>query len=85
MVSVLPESVSAKDADTDSDKAVMMYETNARATNSVSQSADRLALLRLGHQSKSLVHAPVLTAAHRQRRLEFATSTAPGRPMSGDR
>ncbi|GFX65516.1 hypothetical protein TNCV_4735611 [Trichonephila clavipes] len=29
-------------------------------------------LLRLGLQSRRLVHAPMLIAAHRQRRLEFA-------------
>ncbi|GFU75017.1 transposable element Tcb1 transposase [Trichonephila clavipes] len=45
---------------------------NQDATNSVSQTTIQQTFLRLGLRSRRLVHAPVLTAVHRQRRLAFA-------------
>ncbi|KFM66064.1 Transposable element Tcb1 transposase, partial [Stegodyphus mimosarum] len=45
---------------------------NQGATKSVSQSTIQRTLLRLGLRSRRLVRAPMLTAVHRRRRLEFA-------------
>ncbi|GFW19190.1 transposable element Tcb1 transposase [Trichonephila clavipes] len=45
---------------------------NQGATKSVSQTTIQRTLLRLGLRSRRLVRAPMLTAAHRRRRLEFA-------------
>ncbi|GFW64552.1 transposable element Tcb1 transposase [Trichonephila clavipes] len=45
---------------------------NQGATNSVFQITFQRMLLRLGSQSRRLVHAPILAAVPRQRRLEFA-------------
>lgn len=45
---------------------------NQGATNSVSQTTVQRTLLRLGLRSRRLVHASMLTAVHRRRRLEFA-------------
>ncbi|GFW37157.1 transposable element Tcb1 transposase [Trichonephila clavipes] len=39
---------------------------NQEATNSISQTIFQRTLLRLGFRSRYLVHAPMLTAAHRQ-------------------
>ncbi|GFX41209.1 transposable element Tcb1 transposase [Trichonephila clavipes] len=43
-----------------------------QATKSVSQTTIQRTLLRLGLRSRRLVRAPMLTAVHRRRRLEFA-------------
>ncbi|GFS87658.1 transposable element Tcb1 transposase [Trichonephila clavipes] len=45
---------------------------NQGATKSVSQTTIQRTLLRLGLRSRRLVRAPMLTAVHRRRRLEFA-------------
>ncbi|GFV19463.1 transposable element Tcb1 transposase [Trichonephila clavipes] len=45
---------------------------NQGATKSVSQTTIQRTLLRLGLRSRHLVRAPMLTAVHRRRRLEFA-------------
>ncbi|GFU83814.1 transposable element Tcb1 transposase [Trichonephila clavipes] len=45
---------------------------NQGATNSVFQTTVQLSLLRLVLRSRRLVHAPMLTAVHQQRRLEFS-------------
>ncbi|GFV63379.1 transposable element Tcb1 transposase [Trichonephila clavipes] len=45
---------------------------NQGATKSVSQTTIQQTLLRLGLRSRHLVRAPMLTAVHRRRRLEFA-------------
>ncbi|GFU68105.1 transposable element Tc3 transposase [Trichonephila clavipes] len=45
---------------------------NQGATKSVSQTTIQRTLLRLGLRSRRLVCAPMLTALHRRRRLEFA-------------
>ncbi|GFY19009.1 hypothetical protein TNCV_3876971 [Trichonephila clavipes] len=54
------------------------------ATNSVFQTTVQQSLLRLVLRSRRLVHAPMLTASHQQRRLEFSLGTATGHPMRGD-
>ncbi|GFX12893.1 hypothetical protein TNCV_3658891 [Trichonephila clavipes] len=45
---------------------------NQRATNSVFQTTVQRSLLRLVLRRRRLVHAPMLTAVHQQRRLEFS-------------
>ncbi|GFU67607.1 hypothetical protein TNCV_1643561 [Trichonephila clavipes] len=45
---------------------------NQGATNSVFQTTVQRSLLRLVLRSRRLVHAPMLTASHQQRRLEFS-------------
>ncbi|GFU42868.1 transposable element Tcb1 transposase [Trichonephila clavipes] len=45
---------------------------NQGATNSVFQTTVQRSLLRLVLRSRRLVHAPMLTAVHQQRRLEFS-------------
>ncbi|GFS92580.1 transposable element Tcb1 transposase [Trichonephila clavipes] len=45
---------------------------NQGATNSVFQTTVHRSLLRLVLRSRRLVHAPMLTAVHQQRRLEFS-------------
>ncbi|XP_055932068.1 uncharacterized protein LOC129962346 [Argiope bruennichi] len=45
---------------------------NQRATSSVSTTTVQRTLLRMGLRSRRLVNAPMLTAVHRRRRLEFA-------------
>ncbi|GFV32516.1 transposable element Tcb1 transposase [Trichonephila clavipes] len=45
---------------------------NQGATNSVFQTTVQRSLLRLVLRSRRLVHAPMLTAVHQRRRLEFS-------------
>ncbi|GFV53492.1 transposable element Tcb1 transposase [Trichonephila clavipes] len=45
---------------------------NEGATNSVFQTTVQRSLLRLVLRSRRLVHVPMLTAVHQQRRLEFS-------------
>ncbi|GFV14399.1 hypothetical protein TNCV_808311 [Trichonephila clavipes] len=45
---------------------------NQGATNRVFQTTVQRSLLRLVLRSRRLVHAPMLTAVHQQRRLEFS-------------
>ncbi|GFX73034.1 hypothetical protein TNCV_1704361 [Trichonephila clavipes] len=45
---------------------------NQGATNSDFQTTVQRSLLRLVLRSRRLVHAPMLTAVHQQRRLEFS-------------
>ncbi|GFV61653.1 hypothetical protein TNCV_188111 [Trichonephila clavipes] len=45
---------------------------NQGATNSGFQTTVQRSLLRLVLRSRRLVHAPILTAVHQQRRLEFS-------------
>ncbi|GFU41421.1 hypothetical protein TNCV_2171751 [Trichonephila clavipes] len=45
---------------------------NQEATNNVSQTTVQRTLLRLGIRSRCLAHAPMMSAVHWQRRLEFA-------------
>ncbi|GFY36638.1 transposable element Tcb1 transposase [Trichonephila clavipes] len=45
---------------------------NQGATNSVFQTTVQRSLLRLVLRSRRLVHAPMLTASHQQRRMEFS-------------
>ncbi|GFS92704.1 uncharacterized protein TNCV_1161301 [Trichonephila clavipes] len=45
---------------------------NQGATNNVFQTTVQRSLLRLVLRSRRLVHAPMLTASHQQRRLEFS-------------
>ncbi|GFU98117.1 ryanodine receptor [Trichonephila clavipes] len=48
------------------------HQNEPRATKSVSHTTIQRILLRLGVRSRRLVRAPMLTAVHRRRRLEFA-------------
>ncbi|GFX53394.1 transposable element Tcb1 transposase [Trichonephila clavipes] len=48
---------------------------NQGATNSVFQTTVQRSLLRMVLRSRRLVHAPMLTASHQQRRLEFSYRT----------
>ncbi|GFW88355.1 transposable element Tcb1 transposase [Trichonephila clavipes] len=46
--------------------------TSLPQPHSVSQTTVQRTLLRLGLRSRRLVHVPMLTAVHRQQKLEFA-------------
>ncbi|GBM97248.1 hypothetical protein AVEN_254932-1 [Araneus ventricosus] len=50
----------------------LTVQMNRGTTKSVSSATVRRTLLRMGLRSRRLVNAPMLTAVHRRRRLEFA-------------
>ncbi|GFW85701.1 HTH_Tnp_Tc3_2 domain-containing protein [Trichonephila clavipes] len=58
---------------------------NQGATNSGFQTTVQRSLLHLVLRSRRLVHAPMLTAVHQQRRLEFSHRYRNWASMRGDR